>query len=94
MHARVVRFTDVDRDRIDQIKARVASEEGPPPGIDSVGMQLYYDSDQNTAVFIGLFASREKLDEADEVMSTMEPSDTPGTRASVDRTELVVDADA
>jgi hypothetical protein len=35
MHARVVRFTDVSAERIDQIVASVDESDGPPPGVDS-----------------------------------------------------------
>ena len=94
MHARVVRFTDVSRDRIDEIIARVEEEGGPPEGVRSTGMKLLYDADQSTAIFVGFFASEEDLRDADTVFENMEPGETPGTRASVDRAEVVLDREA
>ena len=94
MHARVVRFTDVSRDRIDQIISRVEEEGGPPEGVRTTGMQLLYDADQQTAIFVGLFANEEDLRDADEVFESMDSGDTPGTRASVDRAEVVLERSA
>ena len=92
MHARVVRFTDVTPERISEIEARV-SEGGPPPGVEAVGVELFYDSDQGTAIFVGRFESEEKLREANEVFANMDASDTPGTRASVDQCEVKLQRD-
>lgn len=90
MYARIVRFTDVTQDRIDELRERIESNDGPPEGVDSTGMQMFFDSDQGTALFVGHFESREKLDAADEILEAMEPGMTPGTRNSVDRAELVI----
>jgi hypothetical protein len=87
MHARVVRFTDVSAERISEIAARV-EDEGPPPGVDATGLELFVDEEQGTAVFVGYFDSEEKLRAASEVFEQMDPSDTPGTRASVDLCEV------
>jgi hypothetical protein len=88
MHARVVRFTDVSPERIEQIIARVDEEGGPPEGVDSTGMQLLVDEDQGTAMFVGFFENEEKMREASAVFEQMDPSDTPGTRSSVDLCEV------
>lgn len=93
-YARVVRFTDVDPERIAEIARRVEQEEGPPPGVESTGFKLVVDESQGTAVFIGFFDSEEKMRAADEVLEAMDASETPGTRASVDQGEVKVEADA
>jgi len=94
MHARVVRFTDVSPERIDEIAARVADQGGPPEGVDAVGMQLLVDSDQGTALFVGLFETEEKMREASATFDQMDPSETPGTRASVDLCEVKLERQA
>ena len=91
MYARVVRFTDVSPDRIEQIKERIASEDGPPPGVDSTGVKLVYDADQGTAAFVGFFETEEKLKAANEVLDAMDAGDTPGTRDSITSGEIVID---
>jgi hypothetical protein len=88
MHARVVRFTGVTPDRIQEIVRRVEESGGPPPGVESTGMQLLVDEDQGTALFVGFFADEQKLRDANAVFDQMDPSETPGTRASVDLCEV------
>ena len=94
MHARVVRFTGVTPETIDKVIANVEESDGPPPGVDSTGMKLFYDADQGTAVFVGFFEDAEKLRAADEIFEQMDASDTPGTRASIDRCEVKIERDA
>jgi hypothetical protein len=90
MHARVVRFTDVTPERVAEIVAQVEEPEEPPPGVEMSGMQLLVDEEQGTAIFVGLFDSEEQLRAADPVFEEMDPGETPGTRASVDRCEVKV----
>jgi hypothetical protein len=89
MYARVVRFTDVTAERISEIEARV-EEEGPPPGVDASGVELFVDEAQGTAVFVGYFETEQKMRDASAVFEQMDPSETPGTRASVDLCEVKV----
>ena len=63
MFARVVRFTDVTPERIEEIVKRVEESDGPPEGVPSVGLQLIVDGSQGTAVFVGLFETEEKMRE-------------------------------
>src|SRR4051794_12057967 len=88
VYARVVRFTDVSPERVAAITSRVEESGGPPPGVDSTGMQLLVDEEQGTAVFIGLFETEEKMRDADAVFKQMDATDTPGTRASIDQCEI------
>ena len=88
MYARVVRFTDVTPQRIAEIVAQVEASEGPPPGVDSTGFQLLVDETQGTAIFVGLFETEQKMSDASAVFEQMDPSETPGTRASVDLCEV------
>jgi hypothetical protein len=94
MYARVVRFTDVDPERIEQIKKQVEENDGPPEGVDSTGMQLLVDQSQGTATFVGYFESEEKMNDAAKVFEAMDSSETPGTRQSVDMCEVVLERDA
>ena len=92
MYARVVRFTEVTPERISEIGARVEESDGPPPGVDSTGFQLLVDEAQGTAIFVGLFETEEKMQDASAVFEQMDPSETPGTRASVDLCEVKAEA--
>ena len=91
MYARVVRFADVSPERIDQIVARVEENDGPPEGVKSTGMKLLYDAEQSTAVFVAFFANEQDMRDADAIFEQMDAGDTPGSRASIDRTEVKIE---
>jgi hypothetical protein len=88
MHARVVRFTDVTPERLAEVLRRVEESEGPPPGVDASAMQLLVDEENGTAIFVGFFDSEQKMRDASAAFDQMDPSETPGTRASVDLCEV------
>jgi hypothetical protein len=89
MYGRVVRFTDVSAERISEIVGEVESSD-PPEGVDASGFELFFDEGQGTAVFVAYFDSEEKMRAADAAFDAMDASETPGTRASVDRAEIKV----
>ena len=91
MYVRVVRFTDVTRERIESLIARVDETDGPPPDIPTTGLQVLFDENQGTAVVLQLFDTEDDLRVGDQAFSAMDPSDTPGTRVSVDMGEVKVD---
>ena len=90
MYARVVRFTDVTAERISEIIARIEEREGPPPGVDATGLELFVDEAQGTAIFVGYFETEQKMRDGSAVLEQMDSSETPGTRASADLCEVKV----
>jgi hypothetical protein len=88
MFVRVVRFTGVDAERIEQLTSRVSASEGPPEGVPATGIQFLVDEEQGTAVVLQFFDSLDDLEQGEQVLSEMPSDQTPGTRASVDRCEL------
>ena len=91
MYARVVRFTDVDPGHLAERLAEVESSEGPPVDIPAKGLQILHDPDQRTSVVIQLFETADDMATAEAALDAMDPSDTPGTRASIDRCEIKAD---
>jgi hypothetical protein len=91
MYERVVRFTDVSAERIEQLVARINEAAGPPPGVKTSGVKLLFDASQGTAVAIQEFATAEDMAEGARVFAAMDPSETPGTRVSVDQCEVKLD---
>jgi hypothetical protein len=89
MHVRVVRFTDVDPERVEKLVEEINESEGPPPGVKATGLQILLDRDQRTSVVIQTFDSEQDMADSEAAFDSMDASDTPGTRASVDRTELL-----
>jgi hypothetical protein len=88
MYARVVRFTDVDPDHLAGRLSEAEGRGGPPVDIPAKSVQILHDPDQRTAVVIQVFESADDMAAAEAPLDTMDPSDTPGTRASVDRCEV------
>jgi hypothetical protein len=94
MYVRVVRFTDVTAERMAALSDRIEESDGPPPGVPATGIQVLFDEDQGSAVVLQFFDSAEDMRIGGEAFSKMDPSDTPGTRASVDATELKLERKA
>lgn len=88
MFTRVVRFTDVDPERMEATLARVNESDGPPPGVNATGITVLTDADQRTAVVLQHFASAADMEAGAAVFSAMDSGDTPGTRASADMCEV------
>lgn len=88
MHARVVRFTDVDPEHLAERLGEIEARDGPPVDIPAKGIQFLHDSDQRTAVVIQLFETADDMAAAEGPLDDMDPGDTPGTRASIDRCEI------
>jgi hypothetical protein len=88
MYARVVRFTEVDPDHLAGRLDDVRSSEGPPVDITAKGIQILHDPEQRTAVVIQLFETADDMASAEGPLNDMDPGDTPGTRASIDRCEI------
>lgn len=94
MHARAVRFTGVNDETIANVRAQVEESDGPPPGVNATAMKMLYDADQGTALFVAFFANEQDMRDADRIFEEMDPGDTPGSRASVDRCEVVIEREA
>ncbi len=88
MYMRVVRFTDVTPEKVDGVVARIKQSEGPPPGVPGTAIQVLFDQDQGTAVVLQHFDTAEDMSTAAKTLGAMDPSETPGTRASVEMCEL------
>jgi hypothetical protein len=56
--------------------------------IASPTIQILHDADQRTAVVIQLFETADDMAASEGPLDAMDPGDTPGTRASVDRCEI------
>jgi hypothetical protein len=91
MHMRVVRFTDVDPKRVEKVVSEIEQSAGPPEGIKATGLQMVVDEDQRTAVVVQFFDSAEDMRDSEAAFDAMDPSETPGTRASIDRGEVKLD---
>jgi hypothetical protein len=87
---RVVRFTDVTAERVESLVTRI-DDTGPPPGVPIKKLQLVFDEAQGTAVVLQYFDNEENLRIGAEAFAAMDPSETPGSRVSVDTGGLKVE---
>lgn len=94
MHARVVRFTDVSAEQMDEIAARIQEGEGPPPGVPAKTIKMMYDAEHSTSVVVIFFDSEEAMREGSKALDEMDSAETPGTRVSVDLCEVRAEMDA
>ena len=90
-YVRVVRFTDVDPQRIADLNQRVQESGGPPEGVSASGITVVHDEGAKTAVVLQHFDSKEDMESSAKVLDAMDSSETPGTRASVDSGEVKVE---
>ena len=91
MFVRVVRFTDVTPERIAGLVEQINEAGGPPPGISISRLQVCFDSEQQTAVVLQHFETADEMRDSARVFAAMDPSETPGTRLSVDTCEVQLD---
>ena len=91
MHVRVVRFTDVSPERIEEALAGIQESGGPPPGVSISRLQLLSDAEQGTAVVLQYFESADDMVAAARVFEAMDAAETPGTRVAVDSCEVKLD---
>ena len=89
MHVRVVRFTGVDPERVEKLVSEIDESGGPPEGVKATGLQILLDRDQGTSVVLQFFDSEQDMRDSESAFDSMDASDTPGSRASVDRTEML-----
>ncbi len=94
MYVRVVRFTGVSAERMQQLLSRIDEAGGPPPGVDSTGVSVLFDEAQGNAVVLQRFATAEAMAEGAKVLGAMDPGETPGQRVSVDACELKLELEA
>jgi hypothetical protein len=94
MHVRVVRFSDVSPERVEGLQERISERGGPPEGVTSSGVRFVHDADQQTVVVIQQFDTEEDMRSSVAALEAMDPSETPGTRVSVDAGEVVAEVNA
>jgi hypothetical protein len=94
VYVRVVRFADVTAERMQGLRSRIEEADGPPPGVPTTGLQVLFDEAQGTAVVLQLFETADDMRVGGEAFAAMDPTDTPGTRVSVDMCEMQLDLKA
>ena len=94
MFVRVVRFSGVNAERLEELLARIRASGGPPEGARTTGLRVLVDKDQGTAVVEQYFETAEDMEVGGQAFSAMDSAETPGTRTSVDMCELKLEMTA
>ena len=99
MFARVVRWEganpDALRESAGQIRSDVESGNGPPEGVPSKQILVLQDTDGGRAMAVMLFETEEDYREGDATLNSMSPpGEGMGQRVAVDKSEVVVQANA
>jgi hypothetical protein len=66
----------------------------PAPGVSSSRLQVLADPEQGPAVVLQYFDTADDMVTGARVFAAMDPTETPGTRASVDACEVKLDITA
>ncbi len=86
--ARVVTFDGVDAERMASVKDELESGERPD-GLPATEFLMLHDAAANRAVAIVFFDSESDYATGDATLSAMPADDTPGTRTSVTKYDVV-----
>ena len=85
--ARVVSFEGVSSERMEQL-TRDMSEGERPEGMPSTEALVLHDPGSEKSLVILIFESDDDYARAHEILDAMPASDTPGTRASVQKYDV------
>jgi len=87
--ARVVSFEGVSKERIEQLKSEISSDQ-PPVDIPAKELLMLYDPDSQKSLVVMQFDTEEDYKRGDAALNAMPSDDTPGQRTSVARYEVAM----
>jgi hypothetical protein len=87
--ARVVSFDGVDKQRMAELASEVRDGERPD-NLPATEMMILHDPAGGKALAVVLFDDEDDYRQGDETLNAMPADDTPGTRTSVTKYDVVV----
>jgi hypothetical protein len=87
--ARVVSFDGVSKDRMDEMKRDMRSDQ-PPEGMPAKEFIVLHDPDAEKSLVILFFDTEDDYKLGDEMLNAMPADETPGQRTSVTRYDVAV----
>ena len=87
--ARVVSFEGVTKERIEQMKQEMEGGQ-PPEGLNATELMILHNADDDSSLAIVFFDNEEDYRKGDEILGSMDTSDTPGTRTGVTRYDVPI----
>ncbi len=86
--ARVVTFDGVSKDRMDAMSSEMQGQD-PPEGLNAKEIVVLHDPEAERSMVVLFFENEDDYRQGDEILNNMDPGDTPGNRASVNRYDVV-----
>jgi hypothetical protein len=90
--ARVVMFEGVDSERVEQMKREMSGDEGRPEDLPATEILVLHDPAAERSLVVVFFDSEADYARGDAVLNAMPAGDTPGTRTSVTKYDVVIRA--
>jgi len=87
--ARVVTFDGVSKERMDEMRSEIESDD-PPEGFPKSEIVVLHDPEAEQALVTVFVDSEDDYRKADEILSAMPAGDTPGHRTSVTKYDVAL----
>jgi hypothetical protein len=87
--ARAVAFDGVDKERMDQVRQELEGGQ-PPEGLEPKEIIVLHNPDAEQSLVLVFFEDEDAYRRGDEILSNMDPGDTPGRRTSVTRYDVAM----
>jgi hypothetical protein len=87
--ARVVAFSGVTKDRMEQLKQQI-NEGGRPDEIPATEILILHDAEGEASLAIVFFETEDDYQRGDAALNAMPTDDTPGSRSSVTKYNVAV----
>jgi hypothetical protein len=87
--ARVVAFEGVSKERVEEMRGEMESQERPE-GLRPTEMVMLHDAGAEKSLVILFFDNEDDYRAADEVLNAMPAGDTPGRRTSVAKYDVAL----
>jgi hypothetical protein len=91
--ARVVGFTGVTKERIEEMRQQIG-EHGRPDEIPASEILILHDADAQRSLAILIFDNEDDYARGDAALQAMPGPETPGSRSSVDKYTVAIRATA
>ena len=88
--ARVVKFEDVTREHINDLRQRMTEGDGPPDDIPASEMLVLHDPEAGKSLAILFFENEEDYARGDAALDAMPSEETPGRRVGVGKYEVAI----
>jgi hypothetical protein len=87
--ARVVGFSGVTNERIEELRQQIG-EQGRPDEVPASEIMILHDADGQRSLAILIFDNEDDYRRGDEALQAMPADETPGSRTSIDKYTVAI----